>query len=42
MNYTDEYSKKIDRLKSLIDNADAIVIGAGAMFDWGTDYKANL
>ena len=30
MNYTDEYSEKIDNLKSLIDNADAIVIGAGA------------
>ena len=30
MNYTDEYSEKIDRLKSLIENADAIVIGAGA------------
>ena len=30
MNYIDEYSKKIDNLKSLIDNADAIVIGAGA------------
>ena len=30
MNYTDEYSEKIDKLKSLIKNADAIVIGAGA------------
>ena len=30
MNYTDEYSKKIDNLKSLIENAEAIVIGAGA------------
>ena len=30
MNYTDEYSDKIDKLKSLIENADAIVIGAGA------------
>lgn len=30
MNYTDEYSEKIDKLKALIDNADAIVIGAGA------------
>lgn len=30
MNYTGEYSEKIDRLKSLIDNAEAIVIGAGA------------
>ena len=30
MNYTDEYSEKIDKLKSLIENADAIVIGAGA------------
>ena len=30
MNYTDEYSDKIDKLKSLIENADAIAIGAGA------------
>lgn len=30
MNYTDEYSEKTDRLKSLIENADAIVTGAGA------------
>ena len=30
MNYTDEYSEKTDRLQSLIENADAIVIGAGA------------
>ena len=30
MNYTNEYSEKIDKLKSLIKNADAIVIGAGA------------
>ena len=30
MNYTNEYSEKIDNLKSLIENADAIVIGAGA------------
>ena len=30
MNYTNEYSEKIDKLKSLIENADAIVIGAGA------------
>ena len=30
MNYTDEYSEKTDRLKSLIENAEAIVIGAGA------------
>lgn len=30
MIFTDEYSDKIDKLKSLIENADAIVIGAGA------------
>ena len=30
MQFTDEYSEKTDNLKSLIDNADAIVIGAGA------------
>ncbi len=30
MNYTNEYSEKIDKLKSLIESADAIVIGAGA------------
>ena len=30
MNFTNEYSEKIDKLKSLIENADAIVIGAGA------------
>ncbi len=30
MQFTDEYSEKINRSKSLIENADAIVIGAGA------------
>ena len=30
MNYTNEYLEKIDKLKSLIESADAIVIGAGA------------
>ena len=30
MQFTDEFSEKTDRLKSLIENADAIVIGAGA------------
>ena len=30
MNYTNEYLKKTDKLKSLIESADAIVIGAGA------------
>ena len=30
MNYTDEYSDKIGKLKNLLESADAIVIGAGA------------
>ena len=30
MRYTQEYSKQIDRLKSALDGADAVVIGAGA------------
>lgn len=30
MPFTNEYSEKLDKLKSLIENADAIVIGAGA------------
>ena len=30
MQFTDEFSEKINRSKSLIENADAIVIGAGA------------
>lgn len=30
MQFTDEFSKKINRSRSLIENADAIVIGAGA------------
>jgi NAD-dependent SIR2 family protein deacetylase len=30
MKYTTDYSVKIDRLKDEIQNADAIVIGAGA------------
>jgi len=30
MIYTDEYSDKTDKLKSFIESADAIVIGAGA------------
>lgn len=30
MRYTQDYSKQIDRLKSALDEADAVVIGAGA------------
>ena len=39
MNYTDEYSEKIDRLKSLIEDADAIVIGAGAGLSTSAGYE---
>ena len=39
MKYTDEYSDKIAKLKDLIQNAEAIVIGAGAGLSSAAGYE---